>query len=141
MDSPADFLAGRDKTPLGFLEVLKCIGVKPGHADKIPLLRQKVDELTNLTERFHANFMELSQWRTISPQDVRETVDRLSEMYTAFCILLGAFCTTLGMEEEYSQQADQDKYILDSWYRLHEHDWQVPSHNTTETLAHDTWTV
>src|SRR5262245_42979363 len=35
LERPADFLAGREQTPLGFLEVLRCTGVRAGHADKL----------------------------------------------------------------------------------------------------------
>ena len=44
MASPSDFLTGREKTPLGFLAVLRCIGVNVHNVDKLPLLRQQVDQ-------------------------------------------------------------------------------------------------
>ncbi len=64
LDSPADFLTGKDRVVLGFLEVLRCIGVRPGHADKVELLRQHVNQLADLAVQFHSCFLELAHWRT-----------------------------------------------------------------------------
>src|SRR3954454_10298683 len=90
LDSPVDFLAHRNRTPLGFLEVLGCIGVKPGHTDVIPLLRERVEELAAIVVQFHQLFMELTNWRSMYPQAVDATADRLADHYRLFCERLGA---------------------------------------------------
>lgn len=117
MESPTDFLKGRDKTPLGFLEVLRCVGVNVEHADKVHLLRQQVDELSELTRQFHNLFMELAHWRTMPIPDVRALVDQLADAYTRFCELLGVFCGQLGMDSDYSEQARQDRQMLDAVFQ------------------------
>jgi hypothetical protein len=114
MESPTDFLTGREKTPFGFLEVLRCIGVYAEHIDVVQLLRQQVDQLSDLTRQFHTLFMELARWRTMSIQDVRALVDRLGDTYSQFCQLLGVFCSQLGMDSDYSDQAQQDRNYLEA---------------------------
>jgi hypothetical protein len=111
------FLTGRVKTPLGFLEVLGCIGVKPGHADKIPLLRERVKELADLTSQFYRLFMDLTDWRRLSPQEINTKVDRLGDSYALFCQRLGAFCSMLGMESDFTQQAIQDRNYLRAFFQ------------------------
>ncbi len=117
MEPAGAFLAGRDKTPLGFLEVLGCIGVKDGNADKIPLLRERVKELADLTREFHRLFMDLTDWRRLSPQEINAKVDRLGDRYTLFCQRLGAFCSMLGMESDFTQQAIQDRNYLRAFFQ------------------------
>jgi hypothetical protein len=117
MASPTDFLSGRDKVPLGFLEVLRCIGVKPGHTDKIEVLRQQVDQLSELTSRFYTVFMELAHWRSMSREDVRQTADRLVVSYTEYLQRLGAFCSMLGMDPDYSAKAQIGRFGIDSFLR------------------------
>ncbi len=117
MEASRDFLTDRDKTPLGFLEVLACIGVNPGHADKIPLLRERVKELADVTSQFHRSFIELTNWRSMSLQDIKATVERLGDSYTEFCRLLGGFCSLLGMDSDYSEQAQQDRSLLEAFFQ------------------------
>jgi hypothetical protein len=116
-DPPSEFLVGREKTPLGFLEVLACIGVNPGHADKIPLLREQIDQLAILVKRFHSLFIELTQWRKMPPQLICTTVESLNDCYSRFCQLLGDFCKILGMDADYSQQAQEDEDLLVAFFR------------------------
>jgi hypothetical protein len=117
MPSPADFLAGRDKTPLGFIEVFRCVGLKAGHADQIPLLRDHVEQLADLVSRFHDHFLHLAAWRTLSDSDVRATAERLGETYSQFCEQLGRFCALLGMDGDFSVQAQQDRAGLDGFFQ------------------------
>lgn len=117
MDSPADFLAGREKTPLGFLEVLHCIGVNHEHVDELPELRERVAELTDLTSQFFRVFTELANWRQMSSPDLKATVDRLCDRYTRFCQRLGLFCSMLGMDNDYTQQATQDTYYIGTFFQ------------------------
>lgn len=117
LDSPADFLAGRQQTPLGFLAVLGCIAVKPGHADKITTLRERVTELSELTTAVHAEFMALAGWRSMSAQDIQTTVDRLGDRYAQFCQRLGAFCALLGEEADYASQAELARSHLNAFFR------------------------
>jgi hypothetical protein len=117
MESPAAFLAGREKAPLGFLEVLRCIGVRPGHADKVELLRERVGELSELGSRCHGLLLELARWRDLAPQEVRAAVDRLGETYAQFCRRLGLFCSLLGVEADYSGQAQQDPALLGAFFQ------------------------
>jgi hypothetical protein len=112
METSMDFLTGRDKTPLGFLEVLACVGVRPGHEDKISLLRERVKELADLTSQFHRLFIELTNWRSMPPPDVNATVERLGDSYALFCQRLGDFCSMLGMQADFTQQAIQDRRYL-----------------------------
>ena len=122
MEPSTDFLTDRDKTPLGFLEVLGCIGVKPGHTDKIPLLRERVKELADVTSQFHRLFIGLAKWRKMSSQDIDATVEFLGESYTRFCQLLGAFCAMLGMDADFTQQAIQDRnYLVASFQTVYSH--------------------
>jgi hypothetical protein len=117
LESPADFLTGREKTPLGFLEVLRCIGVKPGHADKIELLRERVGELSESTNRVHGALMELADWRNMPSQEVDAAVDRLGESYARFCKRLDMFCSLLGMESNTSDRARQDIDLLEAFFQ------------------------
>jgi hypothetical protein len=61
--------------------------------------------------------MELAHWRSMSPEDIRATVARLGESYTVFCQRLGGFCSLLGMESDYSSQAQQDRSLLDAFFQ------------------------
>jgi hypothetical protein len=117
LESPADFLTHRDRTPLGFLEVLGCIGVKPGHADLIPLLRERVEELAAIVAQFHRLFMELTNWRSMPPRTAGATVERLADQYAQFCERLGAFCAMLGMDSDFSQQALQGRAHLVGFFQ------------------------
>jgi hypothetical protein len=105
MPSPLDFLAGRDRTPLGFVEVLRCIGVKPGHADKIPLLREQADQLARSIQHVHAGLLRLASWRSLPAPEIHEAVEQLCEGYEQFCARLGNFSALLGLEADSSAQA------------------------------------
>jgi hypothetical protein len=109
LNSPTDFLTGKDRVILGFLEVLRCIGVQPGHADKVELLRQQVNQLSELAVGFHGRFMELAQWRTMPTTAVHETAHRLSELYTDFLRSLGAFTSLFGLDSDYTSKAQQGR--------------------------------
>jgi hypothetical protein len=111
-DDPAGFLAGRERTPLGFLEVLRCIGVKPGHAEKVEPLRQQVRELIELASNTHGALVELAHWRTMSRSEIQKAVDRAGDGYAQWCQRLGQFCAQLGMEVDYSAQAEQNRVQL-----------------------------
>lgn len=117
MESPADFLAGRERTPLGLIEVLSCIGVKPTDVDKIQILRAEADQLAEMTGRFHRYFMELAPWRTMSASDVQTAVARLGDSYAEFCRRLGGFCALLGMDADFSEQGRQDRSMLEGLFR------------------------
>jgi hypothetical protein len=117
MPSPTDFLSGKDKVLLGFLEVLRTIGLKPGHTDKIEMLRQQVNQLSDLTRRFHNRFLEIARWRTMSSEDIQATVDHLSECYSQLCQSLGAFCSLFGKRSDYSEQARQGIAMLDAFFQ------------------------
>lgn len=117
LDSPSDFLAGRERTPLGFLEVLRCTGVNVEHVDKVQLLREQVDQLCELTRQFHGLFMELAHWRTMSVQDTRASVDAVADSYTQFCRRLGDFCSQLGMDADFTAQAQLDRELLDAVFQ------------------------
>jgi hypothetical protein len=112
METATDFLNGRDKTPLGFLEVIGCIGVKPGHQSKIPFLRDRVRELVDATSQFHRLFLELANWRSLPPLAVQAAVERLGDSYTSLCQRLGDFCSMLGVESDLARQAVQDRSYL-----------------------------
>jgi hypothetical protein len=112
METATDFLNGRDKTPLGFLEVLGCIGVKPGHQSKIPFLRDRVKELAEATSQFHRLFLELANWRSLPPPDVRAAAEQLGDGYTSLCQRLDDFCSILGLELDLARQAVQDRSYL-----------------------------
>jgi hypothetical protein len=117
LDSPADFLAGREKTPLGFLEVLRCIGVRPGHAGAIELLRERVGELSDGVVRIHAGLVELAGWRSTPPPMVDAEVVRLADDYALFCDRLESFGSLLGMEGTYADQARRDRAGLEGFFR------------------------
>jgi len=102
--SPTSFLNNRDKRPLGFIEVLRSIGVNPGCTAEREMLREAADQLSELVSRFHSIFLELTRWQSMSPQNVRETADRLAEAYAQFCRSLGMFCSQLGIDSAYTDQ-------------------------------------
>jgi hypothetical protein len=118
LDSPTDFLAGKDRLILGFLEVLRCIGVRPGHADKVEQLRHPVHRLTELATQFHGRFMELARWRGMAPEAVRDTAGRLSQASTDFVRSLGAFCSLLGMGPECCGKAQQGISRVDDFLQV-----------------------
>jgi len=117
LKSPTDFLTGKDRVLLGFLEVLRCIGVKPGHADKVELLRQPVDQLADLAVQFHSVFMELGHWRNMPSKDIREVGNRLAMSYAQFFQALGAFCSLLGLKSDYSAKVQQGRDRVDEFLR------------------------
>src|SRR5947209_8758843 len=63
LDSPTAFLSGKDKVLLGFIEVLRCVAVKPGNAEAIEVLRRQTHQLSDLAIRFCNLFTELARWR------------------------------------------------------------------------------
>jgi hypothetical protein len=115
LESPTDFLVGKDKVILGFLEVLRYVAVKPGHADKVELLRQQVDQLSERAVLFHHHFLELAHWRGMSPENVRAAAGRLTATYTDFFRALGAFCSLLGIDSDYSSKVQQGKRRVDEF--------------------------
>lgn len=115
LESPADFLAGKDKVVLGFLEVLRSVGVQPGQAEKVELLRQHVNQLSELAALFHRRFMELTQWRVMAPENVRDAADRLSVTYTDLFRALGAFSSLLGMDPDYSGKIQDGRRRVDEF--------------------------
>jgi hypothetical protein len=117
-DPPTDFLEDNDKVLPGFLEVFRHIGVKPGHADTIELLREQVRELSNLAIQYHANFMELARWRTMSSVEIQETANRLATSYTQFLQALGAFCSGLGIGLDCSVRIQQGRNRIDEFVGL-----------------------
>ncbi len=118
LESPTEFLADKDRLILGFLEVLRCVGVRPGHADKVELLRQPVHRLMELATLFHRHFMELTRWRSLPPEAVRETAGRLSGAYTDFVRSLGAFSSLLGMGPECYVKAQQGISRVDDFLQV-----------------------
>ena len=109
LESPTDFLAGKDQVLLGFLEVLRCIGLRPGHAGQVELLRRPVDQLADLALQFHRAFMALAHWRTLSPEETRATANGLADCYTQFFQALGDFGALFGMHADYSAKTQQGK--------------------------------
>lgn len=117
LDAPADFLAGKDQVLLGFLEVLRCIGLRPGHAGQMELLRRPVDELADLARQFHRAFLALAQWRTLSPEDTRQAARRLTECYAQFFRALEGFAALLGMDVDYAAKAQQGTIPTEEFIR------------------------
>jgi hypothetical protein len=118
LDSPNDFLTGKDRVILGFFEVLRSIGVRPGHADKIELLRQAVNQLAERASEFHRRLLELAQWRTMPSAAIHETAERLSALYTDFLHSLAAFSALLGLDSDFSGKAQQGKNRVDEFLRI-----------------------
>ncbi len=118
LDSPTDFLTGKDRVILGFLEVLRCVGVRPRHADKIELLRQAVNKLTERAVEFHGCFLELAQWRTMPAAAIHETAKRLAALYTDFLHSLAALAALLGVDLEYTGNAQQAENRVDDFLQV-----------------------
>jgi hypothetical protein len=117
LDSPADFLTGKDRVILGFLEVLRCIGVRPGHADKIELLREPVNQLAEQVVEFHSSFLDLARWRTMPSAAILETAERLAVLYTDFLGSLAAFSALLGLDSDFTGRAQQGRNRVDEFLR------------------------
>jgi hypothetical protein len=115
LDSPTEFLTGKERVILGFLEVLRCIGVRPGHADKIELLRQAVNQLAERGVGFHSRFLELARWRTMPAAAIHETAERLKALYTDFLRSLAAFSALLGQDSDYTGKAQQGRNRVDEF--------------------------
>lgn len=111
LEAPDGFLAGRDKPLLAFIEVLQCIGVKPGH-DGIEILRRRVEELSALAREFYQHLMKLSQWRIIQPEGIQEAADGLLDSYTQFLKALEAYRTLVGAEESYAEQIQHGRLLI-----------------------------
>jgi hypothetical protein len=109
-----DFLNGRDRVSLGFLDVLRCIDVTPGNADKLALLRHHMEKVAEATTHFHCLLTKLAGWRAMTVRDIRAVADRLGESYVDFCRLLGEFSSWLGMETDFRDQALQDRNYLEA---------------------------
>ena len=90
---------------------------KPGQADKIPLVRQPVDELSKLAKEFETSFLEMAQWRSMSADNFQSALDRLGSCYVEFCRQLGSFCTLLGMEVNFSLQGQRDREMLEASFQ------------------------
>jgi hypothetical protein len=112
LESPAGFLANRDKVLLGFIEVLRCIGVKPGNGESQERLRHQADELFDLARQFHQHFIQLAAWRTLSPPQVQATADGLLAKYAALCQALAVFRNLLGEEADPSAGIQQGQEML-----------------------------
>ena len=117
METGKDFLKDRDQSPLGFLAVLNCIGVNPNHTNTIAPLRERVSDLEEVTREWHRNFVELTNWREMSAESVQVTVERVGDRYTLFCQQLSEFCSMLGMESDFTQQAMEDKTYLEAFFQ------------------------
>jgi hypothetical protein len=118
LDSPTDFLMGKDRVLLGFLEVLRCIGVRPGHVDKIEMLRQAVNQLAERAVEFHRAFLELAQWRTMPSAAIHETAERLAARYTDFIRSLAGFSALLSLDSDYSGKAQLGRDRVDEFLRI-----------------------
>jgi hypothetical protein len=98
--------------------VLRCIGVRPGNADKIELLRQAVNQLAERAVEFHSCFLELAAWRTMTSTAIHETADRLAALYTDFLHSLAAFSALLGLDSDYTGKAQQGRNRVDEFLRI-----------------------
>jgi hypothetical protein len=114
-DPPNDFLAGREKTGQGFLEVLGYTGVKAGHSDKQPILWERVQRLSALAERCCRQLIRLNGWRSMTVEQVATLTNQLSDDYAQFCRDLGEFCSLLGPNADFSEQAANVRLMLDSF--------------------------
>jgi hypothetical protein len=117
LPSPGAFLAGRDKTLLAFVEVLRCVGVKPGCGEDCERLRQHAGTLAELTRQFYQDFLQLAAWRDLSPAEVRARADRLVASYTELCQSLAAFRALIGADTDCSGQALQGREMMDAFLK------------------------
>jgi hypothetical protein len=106
-ESPADFLAGKDRAMLAFIEVLECIGVKPGFGEIVQTLRRDAGKLSGLALRFHRHFLDVACWRTLSSPNLSAAADRLFASYADLCQALDAFRAHLGVESDCSPQVQK----------------------------------
>lgn len=120
LDDRGGFLAGRDKTLLGAIEALRCLGVKAEHAEAIEPLRSRVRELSELASRFHALFMDLTPWRDLPAGEVESTADRLADCYARFCDRLTDLGSRLGIEVEFSITASLGRMFMEDFVRFTE---------------------
>jgi hypothetical protein len=118
LEPPGNFLAGRDKVLLGFVEVLRCIAVKPGHGEELELLRHSVERISVLAQQFHAQFPELAGWRALPSDRVREGAHRLLASYTALCESLGALCLLLGADFTESNHVQRAREAIETFLHV-----------------------
>jgi hypothetical protein len=112
LESPVGFLANRDKVLLGFIEVLRCISVKPGNGEGHQRLRRQADRLFDLAGQFHQHFIELAAWRTLSPSQVETTANALVAKYAELLQALAVFRALIGVEADPSAQVQQGHEMM-----------------------------
>jgi hypothetical protein len=117
MASPSAFLAGRDRPLLAFVEVLHCVGLRPGCGDEWERLRQHAEQLADLTRQFRQDLLQLAAWRTLSPTEVRARADRLVASYTALRQSLAAFRALIGADTDYSGEIHQGREMIDAFLK------------------------
>lgn len=115
LPTPTGFLDGKEKVVLAFLEVLRCVGVKPGHGDTVARLRQPVDQLADVALEFQRNFMALADWRSMRPDDARAIANRVFASYSQFCQLLADFCALIEVELDPSESTAQGRVLIDAF--------------------------
>jgi hypothetical protein len=103
LQSSVDFLTGRDRPHLGFIEVLSCISVRPGSAEAWKHLSDEANAMRNLFGQFYECLIRLSHWRNTPSADVLEATHRLIAAYVALFQSLQAFSDLLGMGADYSR--------------------------------------
>jgi hypothetical protein len=118
LESPADFLTGKDRALLAFIQVLECIGVKPGFGEIVQTLRLDATKLSLLALRFHQHFLDVARWRTLSAPDLCAAADRLLASYAELCQALDAFREHLGVECDCSPQVQQARQALSATLNL-----------------------
>jgi hypothetical protein len=112
LETPVGFLANRDKVLLGFIEVLRCVPVKPGNGEIHERLRYQADQLLDLARQFHQHFIQLAAWRTMPPPQVRATADGLVANYAELCQELAVFRALIGAEADPSAQIPQGREMI-----------------------------
>ena len=115
LDSPGHFLAGQDQRLLAFIEVLRCVGVRPDHPEVFDRLREVGDRLSDLARQFHHHFLELADWRALSPPEVRATAGRLVASYTELCQALATFRGLIGVKAEEVGQVQLGRELISSF--------------------------
>jgi len=81
-DAPKDFLVGRDKVVGALIEVLGSLTVRPAHDAIQQSLAAQAARMALLWNAFYKDFLALSEWRTLSGNEIRSLGDRLISTYS-----------------------------------------------------------
>ena len=113
---PTEFVAERVKSISAMIEVLRCIGVKPGSGQAAQVLREKADQLAHLADQYFGQFVRLAHWRSMAPADVQELASLTAASCVSLLESLESFSRLLGMEPDFPVEKEQAGRMIEEFF-------------------------